>query len=92
MVIPASEDPQVFYSDSEDDDSEDDDSEDYAEGDGPVDIVTADDSDEDESEDESEPIDPIILEARAKLEEAKESDEPITDPEIIRTLFGRCRG
>lgn len=93
MVVPASDEPQVFYDESEDDESEDDSEEDPAdEGGGPVDVVTADESEDDESEEEPESIDPIVLEARAKLEEAKESHEPITDPEIIKTLFGRCRG
>ncbi len=90
MVIPVDDEPQFFCDDSEDEESEEE-SEDSGEDpdDEAVETDDSDDEPDDESGDEP-PIDPIILEARAKLEEATRSGAPITDPELIRTLFGRC--
>lgn len=97
-VLPASDEPQIFDDGSEDeyeDESVEDSEEvlpgeedDEPEDDEPID--SEDDSEEEPVEEEPE-VDPIVLEARAKLDDAIESGRPITDPEIIRKLFGRCR-
>lgn len=46
----------------------------------------------DEPAETSDMLDPLIMEARTKLDEALASGGPITDPDIIRTMFGRHRG
>lgn len=83
-MVPEDVDAPQIFSDEEESDEDPDEYENPAE----ITVVT-DDPVGLPPEGRKEEAEALLSEARTKLDAALESDEPITDPEVIKRLFGR---